>query len=162
MIEQYLAKQYGLLGDNEYEETLIKSFHNSSNSMVMLFASTVTWNQPEASPKCLSHFKANSLPSFCASLERHLQDNGNNGHLVGKKLSLADIRVSNMLEHFAQQPCADELLEILKEYPNLYSMRESVANHPRLAAWRKGEAWIGIDKDSRAFYENAFAFFPRS
>ncbi|KAF9384907.1 Glutathione S-transferase S1 [Podila verticillata] len=158
VIEQYLAKQYSLLGDNEYEETLIKSFHSTSYSIQNLFASTITWNQPEASPKCLCYFKANSLPSLCESLERHLQDNGNNGHFVGKKLSLADIRVSNMLEHFAQQPCADELIEILKKFPNLYRMRESVANHPKLAAWRKSEAWISTDKASRAFFENPFAF----
>ncbi|KAG0341948.1 Glutathione S-transferase S1 [Podila horticola] len=158
VIEQYLAKLYGLLGDNEYEETLIKSFQNTSNSLQNVFASLITWNQPEASPKCLAYFKANSLPSLCESLERHLKDNGNNGHFVGNKLSLADIRVSNMLEHFAQQPCASELIEILQKYPNLYKMRESVANHPKLAAWRKSEGWTTIDKTSKAFFENPFAF----
>ncbi|KAG0029011.1 hypothetical protein BGZ81_004203 [Podila clonocystis] len=157
VIEQYLAKRYGLLGDNEYEETLIKSFQNTCFSLQNMFASLITWNQPEASPKCLAYFKANSLPSFCESLERHLKDNGNNGHFVGNKLSLADIRVSNMLEHFDQQPSAPELTEILKKYPNLYKMRESVANHPKLAAWRKSEGWTTIDKNSRGFYENPFA-----
>ncbi|KAI9241095.1 hypothetical protein MVEG_01429 [Podila verticillata NRRL 6337] len=159
IIEQYLAKLYNLLGDNEYEETLIKSYHNTSYSLQNLFAYTVSYNQPEASPKCLDYFKAHSLPNLCASLERHLLCNGNNGHFVGNKLSLADIRVANMMEHFAQQPCAEELIEIMKQYPNLYKIRESVANHPRLTAWRKSERWKNSDKASKAFFENPLAYF---
>ncbi|KAF9579645.1 hypothetical protein BGW38_004017, partial [Lunasporangiospora selenospora] len=47
-VECYLARQFGLLGDNEYEETLIKAFHSSAFTLMLSFAFSVTWNQPEA------------------------------------------------------------------------------------------------------------------
>ncbi|KAF9581489.1 hypothetical protein BGW38_001472, partial [Lunasporangiospora selenospora] len=46
-IEHYLARQLGFLGKNQYEETLIMSFQNSSGSLMSTFGTFVVWNQPE-------------------------------------------------------------------------------------------------------------------
>ncbi|KAF9407979.1 hypothetical protein BGZ94_002492 [Podila epigama] len=158
VIENYLSKLYGLLGDNLYEETLIKSFSSSSNALQNLFITAVTWNDPSGAAVMLGFFKNVSLPTACASWERHLVDNGSNGHFVGNKLSLADIRISNMLEHFACQPAAEEILAIIQQYPNLYKMRQSVASNPKLAEWRKSEEWTATFAKTKAFFENPRAF----
>ncbi|KAG0344607.1 hypothetical protein BG004_004329 [Podila humilis] len=157
IIEQYLAKQFHLLGDNEYEETLIKMFHNSASTYQTVFAISVTWVDPLVSKKAFEYFKTQSFPGMCANLEKHLVDNGSNGHFVGDKLSLADIRVSNMIEHFAVQPQAEELSAIMKQYPNLYKLRESVATHPKLSEWRKSKEWTKLQADTTAFFVNPFA-----
>lgn len=43
MIEHYLAKQFGLLGENEWEELLVKTFHSSTVYLRERFTMRVTW-----------------------------------------------------------------------------------------------------------------------
>lgn len=43
VIEHYLAKQFGLLGENEWEELQIKTFHSSSLYLRERLTMRVTW-----------------------------------------------------------------------------------------------------------------------
>ncbi|KAF9361802.1 hypothetical protein BGX26_011797 [Mortierella sp. AD094] len=160
IIEQYLAKTFGLLGDNDYEEYLIKAFQSSSAAIQSCFAQGVTWEGPEAKAKHLEYFKNNTLPLWIETHEKHLADNGNNGHYVGNKLSLADIRTANAIEHFAVQPEAPELMEIINKSEALLKVREAVAKDPKIAAWRADELYKKLSQGSVAFFANPFAFMP--
>lgn len=157
MIETYLAKMCGLLGDDIYEETLIKAFHSTIFSMHDHFSTAVTFIQPEVRVKSITAFKSSTLPTFCASLEKHLVANGGNGHFVGSKLSLADIRAANLIEHFAQQPWGSGLLDVVGQYPNLKQLRESVATHPGLTHWRRSKEWAELWKGTKEYFADAAA-----
>lgn len=85
-VENYLAKHFGLMGNNEYEETLIRAFHCSSASLFASFQATVVWNLPEVREKTLEGFKARQLAHWVKTHERHLMENGNNGHYIGNKV----------------------------------------------------------------------------
>ncbi|KAI8603600.1 hypothetical protein EDD21DRAFT_412893 [Dissophora ornata] len=160
VVEHYLAKQFGLLGDNEYQESLIKVFHSSSSHVQANFAQMVTWSLPEVKAKQLDFFKSSILPTWIQTHEKHLADNGNNGHYVGNKLSLADIRTACAIEHFAVQPEASELMEIVNKSVALCKVRETVAVHPKIAPWRASEQYQKLSQGSVAFFANPFAFIP--
>ena len=85
-VENYLAKHFGLMGDNEYEETLIRAFHCSSATLFANFQTAVVWNLPEIREKALEVFKTSKLAHWVKTHERHLLDNGNNGHYIGNKV----------------------------------------------------------------------------
>lgn len=86
VIELYLAKHLNLLGDNEYEELLIKMFHSSTFLLQTAFASNVTWCPSEVQQKTLAFFKANTLPTWIKTHTKHLLDNGDNGHYIGNRV----------------------------------------------------------------------------
>ncbi|KAF9299641.1 hypothetical protein BGZ74_008819 [Mortierella antarctica] len=157
VIETYLAKMCGLLGDDIYEETVIKAFHSTIFSMHDHFSTAVTFIQPEVRVKSITAFKPSTLPTFCASLEKHLVANGGNGHFVGSKLSLADIRAANLIEHFAQQPWGPGLLDVVGQYPNLKQLRESVATHPGLTHWRRSKEWAELWKGTKEYFADTAA-----
>ncbi|KAF9173758.1 hypothetical protein BGX21_009378 [Mortierella sp. AD011] len=159
VIEQYLAKTFGLLGDNDYEEYLIKAFHSSSAAIQSHFAQGVTWEGIEAAKtKHFEFFKSHTLKIWVETHEKHLSDNGNNGHYVGNKLSLADIRTACAIEHFALLPEAPELMEIINKSEALLKVRETVAKDPKIATWRDSELYKKLSHGSIAFFTNPFAF----
>ncbi|KAF9083431.1 hypothetical protein BGX27_004135 [Mortierella sp. AM989] len=157
VIEQYLAKTFGLLGDNDYEENLIKIFHSSSGAIQSSFAEGVTWERSEAKASHFTFFKQVTLPRWIQTHEKHLADNGNNGHYVGNKLSLADIRTANAIEHFALQPEGPELMEIIGKSEALSKVRQAVAKDVNIAAWRSGDLCKRLYQDSVGFFANPFA-----
>ncbi|KAG0013665.1 hypothetical protein BGZ82_002066 [Podila clonocystis] len=151
VIEHYLAGHFNLLGDNAYDATVIRAIHNSAADLQTIMFKTILFNYPGAKEKSLEAFKTRTLPDILAFWERHLVDNGSNGFFFGDRLSLADIRVANILEHLSIEPEADDLLAIVSEYPHVFKLREMVANHPNLAAWRQSESCHKFYNDMRVF-----------
>lgn len=86
VVEQFLAKKFNLLGDNDYEEQLIKAFHSSSAHLQSNFAQSVTWCPPDAKEENLAKFLTGTLKTFIDTHEKHLADNGDNGHYVGNRV----------------------------------------------------------------------------
>ncbi|KAG0056023.1 hypothetical protein BGZ83_006636 [Gryganskiella cystojenkinii] len=153
-IDHYLAKHFGLLGDNEYESMLIKSFHSSSSMLQTIFGTAVVWAFPEVKDRMLQDFKNGKLATWIQVHTKHLIDNGDNGHYLGNKLSLADIRTACLIENFAVQPFGEELLEAISKSRSLLKVRETVAKDPKIAAWRAGEQYQKLTAASKAFFAN--------
>lgn len=143
------------MGDNAYDAAVIRAVHNSAADLQTIMSGTVTFNHPGAKEKCLETFKTATFPNMLGAWERHLVDNGSNGFFFGDRLSLADIRVANVLEHLANHPCGDELMAIVAKYPHVSKVRESVANHPKLKVWRQSEEWQTYSKSMKGFLANA-------
>ncbi|KAF9135356.1 hypothetical protein BGW39_003463 [Mortierella sp. 14UC] len=156
-VENYLAKQFGLMGDNEYEEAIIRSFHCSSASLSAVFSGSVIWNLPEVREKTLEAFKTKQLALWVETHERHLMDNGNNGHYVGNKMSLADIRTANLIKHFSLQPWGEDLMAIIRQAPALMKVMETVENDPKLTQWKMGDEVKKLASATKAFFVNPFA-----
>ncbi|KAF9572268.1 hypothetical protein EC968_010059 [Mortierella alpina] len=161
VIEQYLAKQFGLLGSNEYEENLVKIFQSSTSSLLMTYAVTVTWTQPEVKEKSFQFFMGNQLLTWISTHEKHLADNGNNGHYVGNNLTLADIRTANIIDHFAILPEAKEILAVIHKSEALMKVHANVLKHPKIAAWRASEKYRGLTEASKGFFVDPFAMLAK-
>ncbi|KAF9968873.1 hypothetical protein BGZ70_000017 [Mortierella alpina] len=154
VIEQYLAKQFGLLGSNDYEENLVRIFQSSTSAVQSIFASTVTWNHPEVKEQSFQFFLGNQLLTWIATHEKHLADNGNNGHYVGNKLTLADIRTANVIDHFSVQPEAKPIMDIVGKSEALMKVHATVMKDPKIAAWRASEKYRGLAESSKGFFVN--------
>lgn len=89
VIEQYLAKQFKLMGNNDYETNLIKSFHSSAASLHSLHATTVAFiPDREARMKAMEAFRDGPFTQWVAIHDKHLKDNGSNGHYIGDKVKM--------------------------------------------------------------------------
>ncbi|KAF9434300.1 hypothetical protein BGZ76_008241 [Entomortierella beljakovae] len=155
VIDSYLANHFGLLGDNLYEESLIKAFHSSSMTLIATFSTSVAWNVPEAQEKAFGYFKMATLPNWIKTHERHLVDNGSNGHYIGDKLSLADIKTSNAIDHLAHQPNGKEMIEMIRASPSIWKVKETV--DAKLAKWRACEDFKKLASSTTEFYLDPMA-----
>ncbi|KAF9575152.1 Glutathione S-transferase S1 [Mortierella alpina] len=154
IIEHHLAKKFGLLGDNEWEEQQIKMLHSSSLYLRERLFTRVTWNYKEVMDKALDHFLTQQLPTWIETHTKHLKDNGNNGHYVGDKLSLADLLTANAIDHFQIQFGGLKIIEMIKKSPEIWKVKEKVDAEPRLQAWRQSAAYKKHIDASAAMYAN--------
>jgi hypothetical protein len=86
IIDTFLAKRFGLLGDNEWESLTIQSFHSSINYLRERCAGSTMMVLPELRKKGRDDFLSGALVKFCEDHEHHLKANGSNGHYVGNKV----------------------------------------------------------------------------
>ncbi|CAO3565860.1 unnamed protein product [Mortierella alpina] len=152
VIEHYLSKQFGLLGENEYEENLIKVFHSSSASMQNSHASSAVWVASEARAAGVAAFREGALRTWMETHEKHLMANGDNGHYVGNQLSLADIKTANAIDHLGLQPGGQQLVDLIMRSPALKKVHTAVAQSPRIAAWRASQEYQLLSRGTKAFF----------
>ncbi|KAF8924910.1 hypothetical protein BGZ47_003608 [Haplosporangium gracile] len=155
VVEHYLAKQFGLLGENEWEELQIKTFCSSSLYLRERLFMRVTWNYKEVQEKALKMFFERDLPLWIETHTKHLKDNGSNGHYVGNKLSLADLQTANNIDHFQCLYKGDEIVDKIKQgSPEIWKVKETVDSEPRLQGWRQSETYKKHIAVSQAMYAN--------
>ncbi|KAG0204910.1 hypothetical protein BGX28_003289 [Mortierella sp. GBA30] len=149
-IEQYLAKKFGFLGKNSYEEALISSFASSTTSLFEEFLHTSVALQAvvEVKQEQLSLFLKKKVPNWIRIHEEHLSANGSNGHYVGDSITLADLKSAAILQMIQRLPGAAELLS-QETAPGLLKVKEVVDQHPKIAQWRESELYKSL-RSSRA------------
>ncbi|KAG9066581.1 hypothetical protein KI688_012489 [Linnemannia hyalina] len=162
VIEQYLAKHFDLMGNNGYEENLIKSFHSSTASLHSLHATTVAFIPDwEARKKAMETFRDGPFTQWVAIHDKHLRDNGSNGHYIGEKLTLADIRTSNLIEHLLLQTGAECLVGIIERSSSLRRLQIEVAHDSRVDKWRSSQAYKSLTDATRRYFSDPFAPVPK-
>lgn len=91
MIDQYLAKKFNLLGDNEYEEWTIKAHYSNIHYLRERSLMKMTWTWADKRAEALELFLKTTLPDFIVNHEFHLRGNGSNGHYVGDRVSWSSL-----------------------------------------------------------------------
>jgi glutathione S-transferase len=91
-IDIFLAKQFGLHGQNAWEEALINSFYSNSNSMFFQELMNIYFwesigKSDEEKKKYLDTFLNEQLTNWARIHEAHLANNNSNGHYVGNRVS---------------------------------------------------------------------------
>ncbi|KAF9316366.1 hypothetical protein BG003_002049 [Podila horticola] len=90
-IEHYLAEKYSLLGSTPQESARIKSVATN----IYLELADNLFSADAAAKR--AEFEREVLPRFTLCHERWLEQNGNNGHYFGDKLTYADLVLLNWL-----------------------------------------------------------------
>lgn len=85
-MDNYLAKKFNLLGDNDWEELTIKGIYTNIHYLRERSFMNVTWTYPDKRAEALAKFLNTTLPNFIADHEFHLKENGSNGHYVGNRV----------------------------------------------------------------------------
>ncbi|KAG0282297.1 hypothetical protein BGZ96_000630 [Linnemannia gamsii] len=162
VIEQYLAKQFDLMGSNLYEENLIKSFHSSTASLHQMHSTTVAFiPDREARKKAMGVFREGPFKQWVAVHDKHLKDNGSNGHYIGDRLTLADIRTSNLIEHLLIQTGGEHLLKIVDRSFSLRRLRIEVGRDPRVDSWRTSQSYATLTTVTEQYFSDPFAPTPK-
>ncbi|KAF8942292.1 Glutathione S-transferase S1 [Haplosporangium gracile] len=152
VIDQYLAKKFNLLGDNEYEEWTIKAHYSNIHYLRERSLMKMTWTWADKRAEALELFLERTLPDFIVNHEFHLKGNGSNGHYVGDRLSLADIHLVNVMDHFSQLPNGERFTAKFARSELLTKVRQNVESNPQIAAWRASEEWEKFRKGSIETY----------
>ncbi|KAG0226453.1 hypothetical protein BGW42_003639 [Actinomortierella wolfii] len=152
VIESYLAKKYGFLGVNEYEEQLIRAFASNDAGFWQEIINNVfkAAGLPEAErAQKIKEFVESHMAKWVRIHEQHLNANGNNGHYVGDNLSLADLRTAAILEVLELISASSEYINEGKT-PGLVALKNKVHTHPKIQAWEETELYKSL-RFSRAF-----------
>jgi glutathione S-transferase len=90
-IARHLARKHGYNGTNAHEEALIDQANEGVVDMLNDFAKAVFFTPAEQQAEAKEKLVKETLPSHLTNFEKLLEKNGNNGFLVGSKLSYADL-----------------------------------------------------------------------
>ncbi|KAF9167121.1 hypothetical protein DFQ26_005733 [Actinomortierella ambigua] len=161
VIEQYLGRKFGLVGQDPWEEVAILSFYASTKNVMQTYVSKVLMSNhtsgggggaAEVKALELRWFVERDLPAWITLHERWLAENGTNGHYVGDqvglRLSLADVRTAVSVERYMMIPEAQDLFSA-DLTPGLWAVKQKLDSHERYAAWKASEEYAAIDAWSK-------------
>ncbi|KAG0199000.1 hypothetical protein BGX33_011947 [Mortierella sp. NVP41] len=123
VIDMYLARRFGLLGDNEWESLAIQSFYSNTHYLRERGAASTMAHPPEMRKKGRDRFLDGQFRRFCEDHEHHLKQNGSNGHYVGNK-----------------------------KYTSIWKVKETVEKVPEIAEWRRSEMFKELEQGSFDWY----------
>ncbi|KAG0311448.1 hypothetical protein BGZ99_010164 [Dissophora globulifera] len=157
-IDHFLAKQFGLHGENSWEEALINSFYSSSSSLFFqalinnFFWGSATKSDEEKAA-ALDTLLTKALPTWCNLHESHLKNNHQNGHYVGNRTTLADIKTVTVLDALTKVIGVDRFDSVINETttPGLHKVIVNVQNNPSYAAWINSDEYKTLDSKTTAF-----------
>jgi glutathione S-transferase len=134
-IARHLARKHGYNGTNAHEEALIDQANEGVgdvlNGLVKVIFATPAEQQAEAKEKLVKE----TLPGQLTSFEKLLEKNGNNGFLVGSKLSYADLSlwVSLRLVFTRIEGTSEDSL--LGAFPAVKKLYTTVSERERIKAY---------------------------
>ncbi|WP_394777383.1 glutathione S-transferase [Undibacterium sp.] len=104
-------------------------------------------DQKAAAVKRSSDFRKNRIPKFLGYLEQVLNTNPKRGsYMVGARLSYVDLSVFQIIEGLRYAfPRTMQKQE--KDYQGLVALRDSIAEHPPIAAYLQSERRIPFNED---------------
>ncbi|KAF9158966.1 Glutathione S-transferase S1, partial [Mortierella sp. AD010] len=148
-IDRYLAKKFGMAGDNVFEENVINSYVSNTNSLQLrIFTKHYTVRDPALKGAFVEEILG-YIDIWIKSNERQLAANGSNGHYVGNKLTIADVKAAYMVDlirSFKEDAITEE------STPALLKVKTTIDSIPSLVAWRATE-------EHKAYSERNFSLF---
>ncbi|KAG0332340.1 hypothetical protein BG004_001296 [Podila humilis] len=154
VIDDFLAEQFGLLGDNTFEKVVIKSFYSSIHFLRERTIRQLLASGPNGDrKKDLNDFIEGPLRKFLRDHAFHLENNGNNGHYVGDKISLADIHLSNVIHFYQTFPQGKTFEDVFREYSSVWKVHETVLTNPEIAAWHESNEFKRLEDNSKEWYK---------
>ncbi|KAF9339807.1 hypothetical protein BGZ91_004641 [Linnemannia elongata] len=155
VIERYLARKFGLLGDGSlFEEILVDTFTSSTQAVISkLFEKYLAIRDPALRAANKEPLISDNISPWIKSHEQHLQANGANGHYVGDSVTLADVKTDNLIS-IIQGVTGEELVSEEKT-PAIWKVKKELEKVEGVAVWRASEEYKGISErnfDFLGFY----------
>ncbi|KAF9343797.1 hypothetical protein BGX26_005193 [Mortierella sp. AD094] len=162
-VDNFLAKQFGLHGQNSWEEAIINSFYSSSNTMffqefMLGFFWATNKKSDEEKKENLNKFLNNQLSNWARIHEAHLESNRQNVHYVGERTTLADIRTTTMLDSMEKILGKERVATIINKTktPGIVKVRKNVESKPSYKTWITSEEYQKLDAQSTGFVKQNY------
>ncbi|ELR20801.1 glutathione S-transferase, C-terminal domain containing protein [Acanthamoeba castellanii str. Neff] len=133
-IARHVAREHGYYGETAHDAALIDQASEGVADIVSrliqaLFLPLPDDKRAEAKASLLNEF----LPAQFEIYSKLLEKNGNNGHLVGSKLSVADVSLWVTLGMVFSR--VEGSKDAAAKYPNLQAFLDGVASRQRIKAY---------------------------
>ncbi|KAF9162361.1 hypothetical protein DFQ26_003603 [Actinomortierella ambigua] len=156
-IELYLAQKFNLLGDNDAEAIQIRAAYSNSRALMHRQEDTYFARKPHKAVE-RERFINEFLKQWIRTHESVLAKNGSNGHYVGNRTSLADIKTAvaieqllNELYRFQGGDYADLINPTAT--PNLWKVRENVLSKDSYRQWRASEDFAKLKAVTQTLFD---------
>ncbi|KAF9347614.1 hypothetical protein BGX26_000912 [Mortierella sp. AD094] len=147
-IERYLAKKFGMAGDNAFEETVINTYVNNLSALVQqIYMKYYSVKDPALKAEAKEQLLNGPIANWIKFNEQHLVANGSNGHFVGNKTTIADIKAAHMVDMIYGIK-DDAITE--ESAPALLKVKTTVDSIPSLKAWRATEEFKALSERNLA------------
>ncbi|KAF9540848.1 hypothetical protein EC957_003711, partial [Mortierella hygrophila] len=145
-IERYLARKFELFGNGTaFEEVLVNTFANSTQGLIMsIFNSYGLIEDPAVRTKNKGPLISDNTAPWIKYHKQHLQANGANGHYVGNKVSLADVKTDYV------GLSGEELVSEVKT-PAILRLKKESEKVEEIAVWKALEEYKGFSEHDFAF-----------
>ena len=131
---RYLAKQNGLVPDNDWDaarcDMIVDYSDDFRNPLGQIYFET---NEEIKKEKFAKYMEG--VPNFLNNFEKFLKENGSNGFLVGDKLTWADIYVSYCITLVQAVVTKMEQSISCDKYPLCKALISKVESLPKIAEW---------------------------
>ncbi|KAG0302310.1 Glutathione S-transferase S1 [Dissophora globulifera] len=154
VIDIYLAERFNLLGDNKFESLTIQSFYANIHYLRERMFSVVTCAPKERLGPRRDNFFQNTLRKFLEDHEYHLKQNGDIGHYVGNRLSLADLHLANVIHYIQTLPWGKMAEKAFRACPSVWKVKENVDKVASLIPWRESDEFKLYEKNSIEWYSS--------
>jgi glutathione S-transferase len=152
MVERHLAKKHDLLGSNEWETHLIEALHANTDDVSNSFTKVITTPDQDRH-ELANKYYGSSLKNWIIAHERYLAQNGSNGHYVGDKFSLADIKTATFLERLLLNFRLGQIPISAEETPNIWKLWTTYQAHPIIAKWQKSERFEELNHSTLKMFK---------
>ncbi|KAG0250220.1 Glutathione S-transferase S1 [Actinomortierella ambigua] len=160
VVDLYLAKKFKLLGKNDYEDTVIQAIYSAAQSVRERYSVGVAWTGENNKERALDIFLRAHFPKWLEATEKVLLDNvkhgGAAGYFVGNELTLAEIHVANIIDHFSHQPPGKKTLALIPKDSLIWKAKAHVEAQPEIKAWRQSEEYQSCIQSSNTLYKVTF------
>ncbi|KAF9918581.1 hypothetical protein FBU30_000134 [Linnemannia zychae] len=140
VIEQYIAKKYGFLGSNAWEDNQILAYNSSTQSLFDKFViMVVRAPTPELRTTLRETFVKTQIGEWAEYHERALQENGATGHYIGNKVSLADLKTATVAGVMCK--LSGDMFISEEKTPAILKVCEKVQQDERYQKWIASDDW---------------------
>ncbi|KAF9977658.1 hypothetical protein BGZ73_005374 [Actinomortierella ambigua] len=156
-IELYLAEKFDLLGDNAAEAVQIRGAYSNTRALMHRHEDAYFTRKPYQADE-RQRFIDTFLKQWIRTHEAVLVKNGSNGHYVGNRISLADIKTAvaieqllNELYEFEGGSYADLINPTAT--PALWKVRETVLAKESYRKWRESKNYKDLKDVTQGFFD---------
>jgi glutathione S-transferase len=103
-------------------------------------------DQREAARECAKHFRAERIPKYLDYFERVLERNGSDEHLVGRKLTYADLSLFQVVSGL-QYAFPHAMAALAPRYPRVLGVKVAVEQRPRIASYLASSRRIPFNEE---------------
>ncbi|KAF9271693.1 hypothetical protein BGZ74_005734 [Mortierella antarctica] len=157
-LEIRLARKFGLLGVNAFEETQILGFFSNTRA-VMHRHEEAYFAHGQFRIQDRDEFFNGKLAVWIRTHEAELKKNGSNGHYVGDSVTLADIKTAVALDSLLNEQYQFKQFEGIHKLinaeatPNLWKVRETVRAKKSYADWLLSDKYKEISAETTTFFD---------
>jgi glutathione S-transferase len=121
-IMRYLGKTYGYYPEDAYQAYKVDSTLDAIHDLAITLLRAKNESNADKKKELLTNALTTTLPNFLTVMEKRLTENGNEAHLVGDKLTIADIQFAGFLSSAVYNEGNEygaKLKEVYENFPKL-------------------------------------------